>query len=287
MALASMTCVQLGLAVSVGLIGVLGPEGVAWLRLAWAAVILVAIGRPWRVHFSRAALLASVMLGVVTGGVTIFFMLAVERIPLGTASALEFLGPLSVAVVQGRGAARWWALVAAAGVLGLTEPWTGATDVVGILFALAAAACWAGYVLFTQKAGDTASGISALGISMPVAAIAATLVVGPSILGRLDWQVLLIGFGLALLLPVIPFSLEMLALRKLTTAAFGTLMCLEPAIAVLIGFTILHQVPRPAALVGIVLVVAAGIGATRTGQRRMPVPAEVPVGEGTTADARP
>ena len=287
MALASMTCVQLGLAVSVGLIGVLGPEGVAWLRLAWAAVILVAIGRPWRVRFSRAALLASVMLGVVTGGVTIFFMLAVERIPLGTASALEFLGPLSVAVVQGRGAARWWALVAAAGVLGLTEPWTGATDVVGILFALAAAACWAGYVLFTQKAGDTASGISALGISMPVAAIAATLVVGPSILGRLDWQVLLVGFGLALLLPVIPFSLEMLALRKLTTAAFGTLMCLEPAIAVLIGFTILHQVPRPAALAGIVLVIAAGIGATRTGQRRVPVPGEVPVGEGTTADARP
>lgn len=273
MALASMTCVQLGLAVSVGLIDVLGPEGVAWLRLAWAAVILVAIGRPWRVRFSRAALGASAMLGVVTGGVTVFFMLAVERIPLGTASALEFLGPLSVAVVQGRGAARWWALVAAAGVLGLTEPWVGATDPVGIVFALCAAACWAGYVLFTQKAGDAASGISALGISMPVAAVVATFVVGPSILERVDWHVLLVGFGLALLLPVIPFSLEMLALRKLTTAAFGTLMCLEPAIAVLIGLLILHQVPRPAAIAGIGLVIIAGIGATRTGQRRPPQPA--------------
>lgn len=274
MALASMTCVQLGLAVSVGLIGTLGPEGVAWLRLAWAAVILVAIGRPWRFRFSRAALGASILLGVATGGVTVLFMLAVERIPLGTASALEFLGPLSIAIIQGRGAARWWALVAAAGVLGLTEPWVGAIDPVGILFALGAAACWAGYVLFTQKAGDSASGISALGISMPVAAIVATCVVGPSILQHLDWQVLLVGFGLALLLPVIPFSLEMLALRKLTTAAFGTLMCLEPAIAVVIGLTILHQVPRPAAVVGIVLVVLAGIGATRTGQRRPPVPAD-------------
>ncbi len=274
MALASMTCVQLGLAVSVGLIGVLGPEGVAWLRLAWAGVILVVIGRPWRVRFSRAAWGASILLGVATGGVTVLFMLAVERIPLGTASALEFLGPLSIAIIQGRGPARWWALVAAAGVLGLTEPWVGATDPVGILFALGAAACWAGYVLFTQKAGDTASGISALGISMPVAAIVATCVVGPSIVARLDWQILLVGFALALLLPVIPFSLEMLALRKLTTAAFGTLMCLEPAIAVVIGLTILHQVPRPAAIVGIVLVVLAGIGATRSGQRRVPVAVE-------------
>lgn len=284
MALASMTCVQLGLAVSVGLIGTLGPEGVAWLRLAWAAVILVAIGRPWRVRFSRAALGASALLGVATGGVTVLFMLAVERIPLGTASALEFLGPLSIAIIQGRGAARWWALVAAAGVLGLTEPWVGATDPIGIAFALGAAVCWAGYVLFTQKAGDTASGISALGISMPVAAIVATCVVGPSILGSLDWRVLLVGFALALLLPVIPFSLEMLALRRLTTAAFGTLMCLEPAIAVVIGLTILHQVPRPAAVVGIVLVVLAGIGATRTGRRRVPA-GTVVVGASAGPDA--
>ncbi|MGP5732015.1 EamA family transporter [Arthrobacter rhombi] len=268
MALAAMVCVQLGLAVSVGLIDTLGPAGVAWLRLCWAAVILVVVGRPWRVSYSRAALGTSALLGVATGGVTIFFMFAVERIPLGTASALEFLGPLSVAIVQGRGAARWWALVAGAGVLGLTEPWLGATDPVGICFALCAAACWAGYVLFTQKAGDAVSGISALAISMPVAGIVATLAVGPSVLGNLDWPILLWGFGLALLLPVIPFSLEMLALRKLTTAAFGTLMCLEPAIAVLIGLTILHQVPRPAAVIGIVLVIAAGIGATRTGQRR-------------------
>jgi len=268
MAFASMCCVQLGLAASVGLTGQLGAEGVGWLRLAWAAVIIVAIARPWRVRFSRATLAMCALLGLATAGMTLCFMMAIESIPLGTASALEFLGPLAVAVVQGRGTGRWWALVAAAGVLGLTEPWLGATDLTGILFALGAAVCWAAYVLLTQRAGDAVSGISALAISMPVAAVAATVVVGPATIGRLDWQLVLTGFALALLLPVIPFSLELLALRRLTTAAFGTLMCLEPAIALIVGLAVLGQVPRPLALVGIVLVIAAGIGATRSGRRR-------------------
>ena len=268
MAFASMCCVQLGLAASVGLTGRLGAEGVGWLRLAWAAVIIVAIARPWRVRFSRATLGMCALLGLATAGMTLCFMMAIETIPLGTASALEFVGPLAVAVVQGRGAARWWALVAAAGVVGLTEPWHGATDLGGVLFALGAALCWASYVLLTQRAGDAVSGISALAVSLPVAAVAATFVVGPATIGRMDWQLLVLGFALALLLPVIPFSLEMLALRRLTTAAFGTLMCLEPAIALIVGLTMLGQVPRIAALVGIFLVIAAGIGATRTGHRR-------------------
>ena len=102
---------------------------------------------------------------------------------------------------------------------------------------------------------------------MPVAALAATVIAGPSVFGQLTWQLLLVGLGLALLLPVIPFALEMLALRRLTTAAFGTLMCLEPAIAVVVGLLALGQVPGPAPVVGIAFVVAAGIGAERTGSR--------------------
>lgn len=290
MAFAAMCCVQLGLAASVGLMDKLSAEGVGWLRLVWAALIMLAISRPWRVKFSRSALAMCALLGVATAGMTLGFMLAVRTIPLGTASALEFLGPLSIAVIQGRGVARWWALAAAAGVLGLTEPWHGTTDLAGVLFALGAAACWAVYVLLTQKAGDAVSGISALGISLPVAAVAATFVVGPSmvgpnVLGTLDWRLLLTGLALALLLPVIPFSLELLALRRLTAAAFGTLMCLEPAIAVVVGLLALGQIPRPAALAGIVLVTAAGIGATRSGRRpgpesqppSAPVPAPVSI----------
>ncbi|MFI8411184.1 EamA family transporter [Paeniglutamicibacter gangotriensis] len=267
MAFAAMGCVQLGLAASIGLAGSLGSEGVAWLRLAWAAVILVAFARPWKLKFTRFTLGICALLGLATAGMTLGFMKAVETIDLGTASALEFMGPLAVAIIQGRGAGRWWALVAAAGVLGLTEPWNAAADLRGVLFALGGAVCWAVYVLLTQRAGDAIDGIGALAISMPVAALAATLVVGPGVIGRMDVQVLAIGFALALLLPVIPFSLELLALRRLTTAAFGTLMCLEPAIAMIVGLLILHQIPRPAAVVGIVLVIIAGIGATRTGRR--------------------
>ncbi|RAX43642.1 EamA family transporter [Arthrobacter sp. AQ5-06] len=267
MALAAMCCVQLGLAASIGLTDQIGAAGVAWLRLFWAGLILIAITRPWRTAFKRSTLLTCVLLGIATAGMTIMFMAAVTRLPLGTASALEFLGPLSVATALGRGRARLWALVAAAGVLALTEPWHGTTDPVGVLLALGAAACWAGYIVLTQRAGDEVTGLHALGVSMPVAAIAATVTVGPFAIGHLDWQDLIISLGLALLLPLIPFSLELLALRRLTSAAFGTLMSLEPAIALIIGTIILGQSPRTSALIGIVLVVAAGIGAARTGRR--------------------
>src|SRR5262245_63718722 len=128
MALASMICVQLGLAVSIGLMDQLGAAGVAWLRLAWAGVLLLVLVRPRPSSFTRSSVVACVVLGTVTAGVTMLFMASVERLPLGTASALEFLGPLGVAVARGRGAARLWAVLAAGGVLLLTEPWSGAAD---------------------------------------------------------------------------------------------------------------------------------------------------------------
>lgn len=271
LALVSMTCVQLGLAASVGLVDDLGASGTAWLRLAWAGLLMLVIARPRWSSYSRTGLQACLALGVVTAGVTILFMAAVERLPLHTAVALEFLGPLGVAIARGRGRARLWALVAGAGVLLLTEPWLGTADPVGVAYALAAAACWAGYILLTQKVGDEVEGLQGLGISMPVAGLVATGVVllqpGPSVLGALDAQLLLAGLGLALLLPVVPFTLELLALRRLTTAAFGTLMCLEPAIALVVGLVLLDQVPGLLPVVGLALVVAAGVGAERSGAR--------------------
>jgi inner membrane transporter RhtA len=217
--------------------------------------------------FTGSSLAACVALGLVTAGVTILFMASVQRLPLGTASALEFLGPLGVAVARGRGTARLWALVAAAGVLLLTEPWHGAADPVGVAYALGAACCWAAYILLTQRVGDEVSGIRGLAVSMPVAGLAATAVTGPSVLGELTPEVLLAGLGLALLLPVVPFALELLALRRLTSAAFGTLMSLEPAIALTVGLLLLGQVPGWVPVAGIGLVVAAGIGAEHTGAR--------------------
>ncbi len=267
MAMLSMLCVQLGLAASIGLIDQVGAGGAAWLRLFWAGVILLVVVRPRPSAFSREALRAGVALGVVTAGVTLLFMAALTRLPLGTASAIEFLGPLGVAVARSRSAGRWWALVAAAGVLCLTHPWTGTVDWVGVALALGAAGCWAVYILLTQKVGDTVAGIAGLAISMPTAAVVATLVVGWQVVDHLTVERLLLGIGLAVLLPVVPFILELLALRRLEAGAFGTLMALEPAFALTIGFVALHQVPNTIAVVGIAFVVAAGVGAERTGGR--------------------
>lgn len=268
LALGSMTCVQIGLASSMRIFDQVGPEGAAWLRLFWAGVLLVLLVRPRLGTMSRRTLVAAGALGVVTAGMTMLFMEAMQRIPLGTASAVEFLGPLSVAVARSRHARHLvWPALAAGGLCLLTQPWQGDADLVGIGFALGAAACWASYILLTQAVGDQVSGIGGLAISLPVAALVATAVAGPSVIPDVTPQLLLIGLGLALLLPVVPFSLEMLALRRLTTAAFGTLMCLEPAIAVLIGLLLLHQVPPVWSVLGVTLVVAAGIGAERTGAR--------------------
>ncbi len=268
MAVGSMACVQLGLALSVPLFSQVGPLGAVWLRLAWAGVILLIAVRPQPWRFRRPALLAVITLGVVTAGVTMLFMAAVARLPLGTASALEFLGPLGVAVARGRGGRMLlWPGLAAVGVLVLTHPWQGGASLAGILYALGAAACWACYIVLTQAVGDEVAGLQGLAVSIPVAALVATAVAGPAVIPALTPRLVLAGLGLALLLPVVPFSLEMYALRRLTAAAFGTLMCLEPALALVAGLALLGQVPRAWSLIGVALVVAAGLGAVRTGAR--------------------
>ena len=170
MAVVSMLCVQLGLAASVGLIDDLGSTGAAWLRLSFAGILMLLIVRPRRAMFTPESLRAGIALGVATAGVTVLFMAAIARLPLGTASAIEFLGPLGVAIARSRGVARAWALVASAGVLLLTEPWAGTADPVGVACALGAAVCWAAYILLTQRVGDSVSGIAGLAISMPMEA---------------------------------------------------------------------------------------------------------------------
>jgi inner membrane transporter RhtA len=247
------------------------------LRLAWAGILLLLIVRPRRAAFTRSSFAMCVVLGVVTAAITLLFMAAIDRIPLGTASALEFLGPLGVAVAHGKGRQRFvWPGLAAVGVLLLTQPWAGVVDPIGVMFALGAALCWGCYILLTQRVGDAVAGINGLAVSMPVAALVATVAVGPAVFGRMTPEILIIGIGLAILLPVVPFALELLALRKLTTAAFGTLMALEPGFAMIVGLIVLHQVPGAAGVVGICVVVAAGVGAARTGARTPPpVPAGV------------
>jgi hypothetical protein len=168
-------------------------------------------------------------------------------------------------------------------VIVLTHPWQGGASLPGVAFALGAAACWAAYILLTQTVGDEVAGLQGLATSIPVAALVTTVVTGPGIRPALTPHLLLAGLGLALLLPVVPFSLEMYALRRLTTAAFGTLMCLEPALAMLAGLVLLGQVPQAWSLAGVALVVTAGLGAERTGARRDP---KGPPGPGTKTHVR-
>jgi inner membrane transporter RhtA len=264
----SMTCVQLGLAASVEMLRSLDATSLAVLRLGWAGLLLLLLvrPRPWRLPPRDVG--ACLALGVVTALMTLTFLVAVSRLPLATASALEFLGPLGVAAARARS---WstrvlWPAAAAVGVLLLTRPWTGAADLVGVCAALAAAVCWAAYIVLTQRVGATVSGLSGLAMSLPVAglvaAMLATLVTGPGALAFAPRE-LLLGLGLAVLLPLVPFSLELVALRRMEAAAFGVLMCWEPAIALVLGAVVLDQTVPPVAVAGLLCVVVAGVGAER------------------------
>ena len=275
LAVGAMLSVQLGAALSVDLIDRVGAAGTAWLRLTAGALVLVAVARPPLRSVRRADLPALLGLGVTSGLVTICFLAALERIPLGTAVAVEFLGPLTVAAVRSHSAgALIWPGLALVGVVGLTEPWHGTVDPGGLAFAALAAVGWAGYIVLTQQVGDRFPGVSALSMTVPIAAVTAAVVGVPQAAGHLTPGILLAAAGLALLLPVLPYALEMVALRRMTPTAFGTLMALEPAMGVVLGLVVLSQEPSPVQLVGIALVVLAGVGAQRAGRRRGPTPGD-------------
>ena len=265
---AAMLAVQLSSALSVGLINQVGPAGTAWLRLSMGAIILLLIARPPLHLIRRRDVPVLLALGVATGLMTTAFLAAIDHIPLGTAVAIEFLGPLTVAALRSRNRRMLvWPVLALAGVVLMTEPWHGEVNLAGIGFAALAGIGWGVYILLTQQVGDRFQGISGLSITIPVAAVVAALLGVPQAVGHLDWRVLLIAAGLALLAPVAAFGLEMLALRRMTHTAFGTLMAVEPAIGVLLGLIVLHQTPSALQIGGIVLVVLAGAGAQRGGTR--------------------
>ena len=268
LAVTAMLLIQLSSALSVGLIAELGAPGTAWLRLTLGAAIFLLIARPPLRQIRRSDVLPLLGLGVATGLMMIAFLAAIDRIPLGTAVAIEFLGPLTVAALRS-GTRRMliWPALAFVGVVMMTEPWHSSIDLAGVGFAAVAGVGWGIYMLLTQKVGDRFSGVSALSLTLPIAAVVYAFVGVPPLLGHLDWRLLLVAAGLALLAPVLPFGLEMLALRRMTHTAFGTLMALEPAFGVLLGLIVLHQVPTVFQIVGIVCVVLAGAGAQLGGER--------------------
>ncbi|MEI7779434.1 MAG: EamA family transporter [Actinomycetes bacterium] len=255
---------QLGGAAAIGLFGYFGPLGAAWLRLVWGAVLLVAIVRPNLRHLPRTDLRAAAGLGVVNGLMMLAFFEALARLPLGTAVALSFMGPLAVAVAKTRSRLGLiWPMIGLVGVLVLTTPWAGHINWVGVGFALLDGVLWGTYILLTQHVANRFDGAEGLVVSMVVAALVATPFGIGAALPHLTISLLLAAGGVALLTPVAAFWLEMGALRDLPPETFGTLMCLEPAVGLLVGFLFLHQVPTAMQGLGVVLVIAAAYGAER------------------------
>lgn len=265
----SMTSVQSGAAVSTWMFDQIGPMGTAFMRLVWAAIFLLAWARPRLRGRSPRDLAAAAALGAVSAAMTLCYFMAVDRIPLGVASALEFLGPLTVAIfgLRGRRFDLLWPILAAVGVLALAQPWSSTVSLLGLCFGMLSGMGLGGYVVLTQKVGDRFSGVEGLALSLTVAALCSAPAGLAQAAGRMDVQVLLGSAGAALLLPVLPYVLEMIALRKLTTAAMGTLMSFEPGIAAIIGFVLLGQSATLLQCFGLACVILASLGAVRRGSR--------------------
>jgi inner membrane transporter RhtA len=268
LAVLSILAVQLAAGLSTGLFDSVGPAGTVWLRLTAGALIFLTLHRPNLRGRSRGELAYAVALGATTGIMTVLFLSSVARLPLGTAVAIEFLGPLTVAVLGTRSLVRLaWPVLSLVGVLLLTEPWSGAVDRLGIAYAVGAGIFWGTYIVLTARVGDRFAGIEGLSITIPIAAVVSAFVGVPQAWGHVTLEIVAASIGLALLQPVIVFACELLALKRLTTSAVGTLMALEPGVGTLIGITILAQLPTPQQAAGTLLVVIAGIGAARGGHR--------------------
>ena len=264
--------VQLGAAVAKSLFDSLGPGGTVFLRIAFAALVLFLLVRPKLGGHDRAGYLLAGLFGLTLAGMNFSIYLAFDRIPLGVAVTLEFVGPLGVAVAGSRRVLDLlWVVLAAAGILMLAPLGVlGGKDLdpVGVAFALLAGCLWACYILLSASTGSAFPG----GTGLVIALCVGTLVLFPfGIAGAgyalLDPKLLLAGFGVAMLSSAIPYSLELEALRKLPARVFGVLMSLDPAVAALAGLVVLGERLEMRAVAAIIFVTIAAAGASLFGGR--------------------
>ena len=270
-----MVFTQTGASFAKGLFPLVGAAGATTLRLTLAAIVLVIIFQPWRQRLDGRQWRAVLMYGGAMGAMNLFFYAALATIPLGVAVALEFTGPLAVALAGSRKPLDFaWIVLAVAG-LALLLPLgqsTGEIGLSGVLLALAAGACWAGYIIFGQRAGSGGGPhITALGVSV-AAIIALPFGVATAGTALLDPAILPIALGVALLSSAIPYALDMVALPHIPSRLFGILMSGQPALGALSGFVILDEALTPWQLAGIAAVIVASLGATVTIARNTPPP---------------
>ena len=268
MLLIGMFTLHTGSALAVTAFAQAAPATVTWLRLSWAAVLLLALGGRslWRSvrAATRRELGSVVILGTASAGMMLFYSEATARIELGTATSIEFLGTLVVAVAAMRRRRELvWIIAAVAGVLCLTRPWQGELDLAGIAFALAGAVCVVGYIVLTQKVGAGFSAVHGLALTMTVGALISAPLGAPAVLAAPDPDLILFTLLIALLFPMVPFLLEMVALQRMSRTAYSTFSSLEPAVALVMGLVVIGQAPAAVQVVGMALVVVAGVGAAR------------------------
>ena len=266
----AMISVQGGASLAKGLFPAVGAQGAVTLRLVFAAVMMLALWRPWRASVARGRWASIGAYGVVLGAMNLLFYLSLRTVPLGIAVALEFTGPLAVALLGSRRPLDFlWVAFAVIGV-GLLLPLRGGpapVDPRGLLLALGAGVCWALYIVFGQKAGAGGSG-QAVGYGTCIAAlVAAPFGIAHAGMHLLSPALLVLGLMVALLGSVIPYSLEMVALSRLPAKTFGILMSAEPAIGVVLGFLVLGERLGPLQIVAVLTIIVASAGAVVT-QRR-------------------
>lgn len=274
MVLGAIVSIQVGAAIGTGLFPDIGASGVVFMRAIVSAVLLTAIWRPGIATFRENPRLLLIF-GVALTGMNLCFYEAIDRIPLGTAVTLEFIGPLTVALVTSRRRRDWiWAGLAAAGILLLTGG-VGSEDLdpTGVALALAAGFFWGSYILLGKRMGQAFAGGKGLAVAMAVSAVmTAPFGIADGGSSLIDLEVLVIGIAVGVLSSALPFTLELEAMRRLPSSVFGVMMSLEPAVAAAVGLVILSQSVVPTEIVAILLVVAASAGALRSS--RAPAPLE-------------
>ncbi|WP_028652437.1 EamA family transporter [Nocardioides halotolerans] len=271
--LAGILSVQFGAGVAKTLFDEVEPTTIVWLRLATSALVLLAVARPALRGRTGRDWLVVVAFGLVLGLMNWAIYQSFARIPIGLAVTLEFVGPLTLAVLGSRRARDLvWVALAGLGVLLLgLQP--GDLTWAGVGFALLAGGCWAAYILLSGATGRRWQGIDGLAVASVVAAVVLT----PLALGRYadqvaDVRIIVLGALVGLLSSVIPYTCELVALRTMRPAVFSILMSLEPAAAALAGLVVVHELLGPVQLVAMACVVAASVGATRSGTLSEPVP---------------
>jgi inner membrane transporter RhtA len=274
--LLSIISVQCGAAIAKGIFPILGATSTSSLRIFLSALILILFNRPSLRNLTTAQWKAVALYGLTLGVMNIIFYMAISRIPIGLGVALEFIGPLALALT---GSKRMidllWVILAAAGIA-LIAPWNhNGLNLTGVLLALLAGVFWAAYILLGGRVSKMMDGSKAVTIGMIFASvIVVPVAIGDGLISHLKPWMLLSGFALALLSSAIPFTLEMNALKKIPAKTFSILMSLEPAVAAISGLVFLHEYLSFYEWIAVALIIAASAGATLTEKKATPVAPE-------------